>query len=317
MGDPYLCIRLAGLPFVAANFSFRGYWNGLGLSRIYLRTLVFIHVINIILSYVLVFGVFGFPKMGVFGAGLGTTVAQALGTIYYCIQARHKGPSTGFLKRGYQVSIRALLRLGTPVGVQTLLFSLGFLIFFTITERIGTRELGATQVLVTMALVSILPGVGFGLGAASLVGQALGAGRPDDARKWGWLCMGMAALSVGTVGILEAITAPFWLNLFIATDPAAAQLGITPLQIIGSCMVLDVIGVVLMNALIGAGATTTVMLWSGLTQYGIMLPVAWYVAVHTGYGLVGLWTAFAVYRAFFATAMIIIWRGRSWETSRV
>ncbi|HIA03183.1 MAG TPA: MATE family efflux transporter [Myxococcales bacterium] len=317
VGDPYLCARLAGIPFVAANFSFRGYWNGLSLSRIYLRTLVFIHVINIGLTYVLVFGFAGIPAMGVFGAGISTTIAQALGTIYYCLQAGHVGPVKGFLKRGYQVSIRSLLRLGTPVGIQSLLFSLGFLIFFTITERLGTQQLGATQVLVTMALISILPGVGFGLGGASLVGQSLGAGRVEDARYWGWLCMAMAAISVGLIGLGEALTAPFWMNTFIATDPMAAQIGITPLRIIGSIMVFDVIGVVLMNTLIGAGATTTVMWWSALTQYGIMLPAAWYAALHTSYGLIGLWSAFAIYRVIFALSMVVIWKGNSWTKAQV
>jgi multidrug resistance protein, MATE family len=82
-------------------------------------------------------------------------------------------------------------------------------------------------------------------------------------------------------------------------------------------MVFDVIGVVLMNTLIGAGATSTVLWWSALTQYGIMLPAAWYAALHTSYGLIGLWSAFAIYRIIFSLSMVVIWKGNSWTKVRL
>lgn len=316
-GTPYLSIRLAGIPFLAANFAFRGYWNGLSLSKLYLRTILLIHVTNVIVSYVLVFGLLGFPEMGVFGAGVGSTVAQAIGTIYYFYLARRQTSGDQFLKPGASSTLRELLRLGAPAGAQTLLFSTGFLIFFIITDKVGPKELGASQVLVTMALVSILPAVGFGLGGASLVGQALGASRPDDARKWGWLTVQLGCGLVGLIGLTEALAAPWLMETFIPTDPEAAALGIPALRIIGGMMVLDAVGVILSNTLIGAGAAKQVMYWSVATQYGVFLPVAWYAGLHLHVGLVGLWGAFAFYRILFGAAAVFMWRGDAWTRIKV
>jgi MATE family multidrug resistance protein len=313
VGVPYLAARLAGLPFVAANFAFRGYWNGLGLSRVYLRTLIVIHIANVAISYVLVFGLFGFPAMGVFGAGVGSTVAQAIGTAYYLYLARRLGGSEHFLSPNVSCSLKNLLKLGAPAGIQTLLFSLGFLVFFTITDRLGAKELGASQVLVTMALVSILPAVGFGLGAASLIGQALGAGRKDDAARWGWLTLYLGVGVVGLIGAAEALTAGWWMEMFIPADPAAAALGTPALRIIGAIMVVDAVGVILSNSLIGAGATRQVMVVSVVTQWGVFLPLGYVVAFHFQLGLMGLWAAFAFYRVLFAAAMLVIWRAGKWK----
>ena len=315
-GTPYLAIRLAGIPFLAANFAFRGYWNGLSLSKIYLRTILVIHAANVVISYGLVFGAFGFPEWGVFGAGVGSTAAQAVGTAYYFFQARRVGAKGQFL-RGRTSSLRELLRLGAPAGLQTVTFSSAFLIFFAITDRVGAQELGASQVLVTMSLVSILPALGFGLGCASLVGQALGANRPDDARTWGWLAVRMGCVLSGAIGLGEIALAQPLMDFFIPGDPAAAAMGVPALRVIGAVMAVDAVGVILSNALIGAGAPKLVMTWSVATQYGIFLPVAWLMGLHYDMGLVWLWGAFGAYRLMFAGIMAIMWRGKSWQQARV
>lgn len=317
IGTPYLAARLAGIPFVAANFAFRGYWNGLGLSRLYMKTLVSIHILNIGLSFLLVFGIGSFDGFGVFGAGIGSTIAQAFGTAYYFHLARHHGVPKGFLRPGHSTSLRELLRLGVPFGIQSLLFSVGFLIFFIITDRIGAQELGASEVLVTMALVSILPGVGMGLGAASLVGQSLGAGRPDDARKWGWLAMIMGCVLCGGIGLIESITAPWWMHWFIPTDPEAAALGIPSLRIIGAIMAIDAIGIVLSNSMIGAGATTLVMITSVACQYFLFLPLAYAAGLVLGWGITWMWVAFAIYRFVFSAICMVLWRGKRWQIKSV
>ena len=80
LGVPYLQARLFGMVGVGLNFAFRGYWNGINLSVIYLRTLVLMHTCNIFLNYVLIFGAWGFPEMGATGAGVGTAIATYLGS---------------------------------------------------------------------------------------------------------------------------------------------------------------------------------------------------------------------------------------------
>jgi len=317
VGTPYLAARLSGLAFVSANFAFRGYWNGLSLSRLYLRTLVVIHLVNVVLSYLLVFGVGSFEGWDVFGAGMGSTIAQAVGTLYYCHIASRHGVRKGFLQKNHSVSLRQLIRLGGPFGIQTLLFSLGFFIFFIITDHVGPRELGASQVLVTMSLVCILPGVGMGLGVASFVGQCLGANRPKDARKWGWLAMKLAVGICGSIGLVTAATASLWMTWFIPSDPVAAAMGIPALQVVGLVMTLDAVGIVLSNAMVGAGATKLVLIWSVTCQYGVFLPLAYLSAIVLGWSLTWMWVAFAIYRITFSVISVILWRSKHWQSAKV
>ena len=317
LGTPYLAARLAGLPFLAANFAFRGYWNGLGLARIYLETIIVIHIVNVMWSMILVFGAGPIPPLGVFGAGVGSTIAQAVGTIYYVRLAMSRGPSQRFYNGGRKTALRSLLRLGAPAGLQSMLFSLGFLAFFWITDKLGPEALGASHVLVTFALVSILPSVGIGLGAASLVGQSLGAGRPTDARTWGWLAL-MAGTAFGlATGLLAIFVAPGLLSMFIGGDPETVALATMPLRIIGLVMIIDASGVVLSNTLIGAGAAKQVMVWSLATQWGVFLPVAWYFGLQAGHGLIALWIGFAIYRLIFGAAMVWAWKGDGWLRHKI
>ena len=82
-GTPYLQVRLLAMTALGMNYSFRGYWNGINLSKIYLRTLVIMHLSNLLLNYLLIFGKFGFPELQTLGAGIGTAIANYIGTTVY------------------------------------------------------------------------------------------------------------------------------------------------------------------------------------------------------------------------------------------
>ncbi len=145
------------------------------------------HVCNVILNWLLIFGHLGLPALGATGAGIGTTISTYVGTaIYIGLALRHARP-LGFLRsRVDRSTVATMLRLSVPAGLQSFFFAAGMTAFFWIIGRIGTPELAASNVLVQLLLVAILPGVGFGMAAASLVGQALGRGDRDDAVRWGW-----------------------------------------------------------------------------------------------------------------------------------
>ena len=93
----YFGIRIIGLFALGMNFSFRGYWNGVNRSTVYMRTLIIMHIANVVLSYGFIFGAFGFPELGVVGAGLGTTLALYLASILYGIQCWLFARDNGFL----------------------------------------------------------------------------------------------------------------------------------------------------------------------------------------------------------------------------
>lgn len=317
LGVPYLRARLVAMTAVGMNFAFRGFWNGINQSRRYLQTLVIMHLCNVILNWLLIFGHLGLPALGCTGAGVGTAIASYLGTAIYIYLALRHARGSGFLKRLVdRQTMASMVRLSVPAGLQSFFFASGLTAFFWIIGKIGTLELAASNVLVQLLLVAILPGVGFGLAAASFVGQALGRGDPDDAARWGWDVSRLAMIVVGLISMLGVVAPDLILGIFLH-DPETLRLARFPLRLVGASMFLDTLGTVLLNALLGAGASRRVMIVSVSLQWGLFLPAAYLLGPVLGMGLTAVWVAQVAYRILQALVFAIIWRGRSWADLRI
>ncbi|MDP6945439.1 MAG: MATE family efflux transporter, partial [Myxococcota bacterium] len=242
VGVPYLQARLCGMVGVGLNFAFRGYWNGISLSVIYLRTLVLMHTCNIFLNYVLIFGALGFPELGATGAGVGTAIATYLGSAYYVLLAtRHARKRSLRHQRPVRRLLTSVLRLSVPNGIQMFFFASGLTVLFWIIGRVGTTEVAAANVLINVMLVAILPAVGLGLAAASLVGQALGRGDVDDAVRWGWDVVKVAVVFLTLLGLPMWLAPTSVLAVFIH-NPDTLALAVIPLQLVGLLIAVDGIG---------------------------------------------------------------------------
>jgi len=205
----------------------------------------------------------------------------------------------------------SMMRLSIPAGMQSFFFAAGLTAFFWIIGRIGTAELAASNVLVQLLLVALLPGVGFGLAAASLVGQALGRDDRDDAVTWGWDVSRLAMVVVG-IGALVGVVVPDLLLRIFLHDEQIIALARLPLRLLGATMVVETLGSVLMNALLGAGASKTVMVVSVTLQWGLFLPVAFLVGPVLGFGMSAVWAAQVGYRCLQGLIFASIWRSRKW-----
>src|SRR5437762_10327201 len=115
---------MVAVALVGMNFSFRGYWSAVKLTKLYLYTLIWMHALNIAFSWTLIYGKFGFPALGTAGAGIGTTLSIAAGTATYFWHAGRHARGHGFLMRMPSGDeMRSLLKLGLPSCIQQLLFS--------------------------------------------------------------------------------------------------------------------------------------------------------------------------------------------------
>lgn len=317
-GVPYFRVRMIGTIAVAINFAFRGYWNGVGLSHIYLRVLVFMQVVNLSLSYVLIFGKFGVSPLGATGAAIGTAVATFCGVASHFTTALFRARSAGFLRAlPAAETLRAVLRLGIPSGLQQLFFSGGMLALFWIVGRVGTTELAAANLLVNVVMVGILPGMGLGLAALSLVGEALGQRLPREARRWGWEVCRVGMLLIALVGLPLVVAPQPILDLFSGGDALLVATASAPLRVSGYALVFDVVGMVLMNALMGAGDTRRVALISIGLQWLVFLPLMYAVGSLWGGGLLEIWLVQSLARVVQAGVFAAIWRGSSWQGIRV
>jgi putative MATE family efflux protein len=317
LGTPYLQARLAAMVALGMNFAFRGYWNGVNMSKVYMRTLIVMHASNIFLNWVLIFGKLGLPALGCTGAGVGSAIATYLGAAMYVLQGLMFARRAGFL-RGLpdRKTIMTMLRLSVPAGIQQFFFASGMTVFFWIIGKVGTAELAASTVLVHLLLVAILPGIGFGMASASLVGQALGRGEVDDARAWGWDVARIAVVLVGLMALFGLFFPSLMLGLFLH-DPKTLTLAKLPLQIVAATMWWDTLGLVMMNSLLGAGDTQRVMAVSVSLQWGLFLPAAYLIGPILGFGMTGVWLAQVGYRALQSVAFVTIWRRGKWAEIEV
>ncbi len=323
-GVPYLQARILAMVAVGMNFAFRGYWNGVNLSKLYLRTLLVMHAANITLNWLLIFGNLGAPQMGAAGAGVASAIATYIGTGYYVLLGLRHAGKAGFLRRlPDREGFRTIGRLALPNAFQQLFFAAGFNVLFWIiahsniaSDAVATAEVAAANVVINVTLVAVLPGLGLGLAAASLVGQALGRRDPADAMAWGWDVVRIAAGVMSVLGLPMLLFPDAILGVFLQHD-ATIDIARGPLRLVGATIGIDAIGMVLMNALIGAGASRTSMVVSITTQWFLFLPVAYLLGPVFGLGLMAIWIANSTYRGLMAVIFAHLWRRGRWAEIEV
>ncbi|NVJ65052.1 MAG: MATE family efflux transporter [Gammaproteobacteria bacterium] len=311
-GVPYLQARFAGIWAIGLNFSYRGYWSAIKRTEYYLRTLLVMHSLNILLNYCLIFGNFGFPELGTMGAGIGTSVSLTLGTFYYHYLAQKHTSEFGYLKHlARWATLKDIIKISLPSSIQQLFFAAGFTALFWIIGKVGTNELAAANAITNVMLVGILPCIALGIGAATLVGQALGRKDPQDAYLWGWDVSKMALIfSIGLGIIFYLFTDPI-MGIFLKEE-AALKAAHWPFKLSALVIIIDAVGLVFLNALSGAGYTKPPMYVSLITQWLMFLPVAFYLGPIMGLSFTLIWVAYGVYRVIQTLAFIWLWQKRSW-----
>ena len=316
-GAPYFRARLAGIAAVGMNFAFRGYWNAVGQPMVYLRTLLVMQALNVALNYVLIFGALGFPALGALGSGLGTAIATWAGAAIYAAEGWRRARPAGFLVRPPgRRTMRTVARVSAPASIQQFSFASGFTAMMWIVGLVGVAELAAANVIVNLLLAPVLVGLALGLAAGALVGRALGRGDRDSARRWAWDVVKVAAVAMGGLGLPMALAPQFLLGAFIA-DPETLAIAEAPLRLTGVTVLADALGLVMMSALTGAGATRATMKVSFGLQWCLFLPAAYLAGPALGGGLLEIWYCYAAWRAAQAVAFAALWRRGRWADIRL
>ncbi len=312
LGTPYLQVRVAAMVAVGMNFSFRGYWSAIHMTGLYLKTLLMMHALNIFLNWVLIFGNLGAPALGVYGAGLATTISVYCGTAIYFMFALRHARDKGFLHGvPSRQTLWQQLKLSLPASMQQVAFSAGLVTLVWIVGQIGTAEVAAVNVLMTFHITAILPAFGMALAATTLVGNALGRNDVEDAARWGWNVAILTAIYGVVLGLILIPLARPILGFFL-TNAETAELAFLPMVFWALAIGFDTMGMVLMNALIGAGDTRRSMWISVIAQWLFFLPLAYLIGPVLGFGLIGVWLLNGVYRAGQALVCAQQWHARKW-----
>ncbi len=307
----WLILQAVFVGFIQAN---TGFWNGIGLSRVYLYSLLIMHAANIALNYIFIFGKLGAPQMGAEGAGFATALASVLGAFLYLRLGLKFGKPYGYLRKlPTRKDIKGIVRLAIPAGMQQLLDIAALTITYSIVGMVGTMELACYSVLINLINLVGLPAWGLGTAGATLVGQALGEKNIKDAGAWAVDVLKLGVLAMAIIGI------PFWmfpeliLSIWIH-DPETLQSAVIPTRILGVMIAFNGIGYMLSMMLNGAGDIRRVTLINLATQWLILVPGAYLFGIEWGFGLLGIWLTHQFgYRAGQSLIFALCWRQGKWS----
>ena len=319
-GSGYLKIRFLECFSFLIIMLFRGFFNGIGHTRVYMVVMFVSNAMNVILNYLLIFGHFGFPRLEVMGAGVASTISSYLGLAIifgYALLSKYRKPYHILRLSDFHPKLLVDIgRLCWPVALRLILVHASFTVFLKIMGMVGTAELAASNIVIAITSLSWMPGHGVGVASATMVGQSMGRGKPDDAEKYGWESVKLGIIFMGFFGALFfVIPAPF---LWIFTqDPRVIELGTIALRILAAIQFIDAVGIILSESLEGAGMVRYVMRTEIMISWLYFVPASFLFSVTLGWGIAGGWFSLAGYALLFAFSMSYKFREGSWKSVKV
>ncbi len=327
LGTTYSRMRMLGVPAMVLTFSYKAFFDGIGRTRVHLYAALVMNLLNIGLNYILIYGApaLGVPAMGLAGAGLASALSTYVGLLI--MVGISLGPASrkyDFYRRAHTrwTLIRDIVRLMLPSGSATVILMIGFMLFMRFVGQIdaevgGNTYSAATKALMDTASLCFMPVIALGTATATAVSQSLGAGKPDLAARYGWESVRLGVYVMFVVaGVFLAFPQEI-LRVWAPNDPAVAAAGAEALRIVAAGLPALVVGLVLSQALYGAGANTFVMVVEGLLHFGVLVPLSWLLGPRLGYGLEGVWLAACLYTNLMGLAMALKFLGRGWRSIRL
>ena len=324
--------RMLGAPLGVALWAILGFFNGVSRPRVTVMTTAIVGIVNALLNQVFIFEL----GWGIAGAAWATNASMLLGVLFavfvFLRADLRRSYRTHVTWRPDAANLWREFKLGLPMGAMYAADLFGMALFALMQVRLGQVDGATTQIVVMLTSVAYLPGVGLALAGTTLVGQSIGAGDRDWARRLGNSVIAATTGYMGAVGVLLALLGPWVLPLFVnAADPQAPdvlKLGVVLLWIAAGYQLFDGLQLASGFALRGAGdARVPAVIFLALA-WGVFVPLAhmlsfapgegWFdVLPQFGYGAVGGWFALLTYVVLLAGALHLRWRSRRWQTLRI
>jgi putative MATE family efflux protein len=318
-GTTFTRVMLGGNASVLLLFLINGIFRGAGDAQLSMRTLWLANAINIALGPCLIFGLGPFPELGVTGAAIATTTGRSVGVLFGLAQFMRQSGRIRLHRRHLRLDpglISKLVKLSGTGTFQVLVGTASWIALVRILATFGSEALAGYTIAIRIVLFALLPSWGMSNAAATMVGQALGAKKPERAEKAVWMAGFYNVCFLGVVSVLFFVGARPIVALF-TQDPAVAEFARDALRILALGFVLYAYGMVLSQAFNGAGDTWTPTLLNLFAFWLLELPVAYALAVVFGFGPHGAFIAITVAFSIFALLAVAMFRRGTWKTKMV
>lgn len=314
-GANYTRIMLGGNATVMFIFLLNAVFRGAGDASLALKSLVLANTLNLILDPLFIFGVGFFPELGVTGAAVATNIGRGVGILFQLYLLLNGRGVIRIVMRQLQFHakvIRRLFQISLNGMLQYLIGSSSWIFLVRIISEFGSEAVAGYTIAIRIIIFSILPSWGMANAAATLVGQNLGAKKPERAEKSVWESSFYNMIFLLGVSVVFIIFAPFFIRIFDAT-PRVVEVGVWCLRITCTGYLFYAYGMVVSQAFNGAGDTKTPMWINVFCFWIVQIPFAYLIAVVLGWGPVGVFIAIALSESLLAIISIIIFRQGKWK----
>lgn len=290
----YFRIIMGGMIFNCLQMVINSAQRGAGNTKITMRTNITSSIVNVLFNYLLINGNLGFPKLGMTGAALATV----LGTVVACIMSfasimkKDNFVSLPYIVR-YKLkpkmkSLISIIRLAYSVFFEQILMRVGFMLTAIMAADKGTYAMAAHQVGMNIMGLTFSFGDGLQSAAVALIGRSLGEGDPDKAKEYGNICKKFAILIAAFLAVVYYFGAHPMMSLFFEEEEIVS-IGVNIMRVIIFVVLFQIIQVVYMGCLRGAGDTLYTAIASTISVTIIRTVVSYLFGYTFGWGIVGIW----------------------------
>ncbi|MFV0421457.1 MATE family efflux transporter [Oleidesulfovibrio sp.] len=322
----YFRVLTVGAVFGLLSSAISCFYSGRGITRPVMIANVVAMIVNIPLDYAMIYGVWGFPEMGIAGAGLATVSGWALTFLLLAaVTFTRKNDYLFGVLRNWRLDgelFMRMMRFGLPSGVNYFfeIFAITFFVF--VIGRLGKVELAATNIVFSIDSLAFLPMLGLNIAVSTMVGQAIGAGKPDSAATAASSTLHLAMAWMFCIGVLFIIFPGALLDWFRPSDISVAEYGpirdsgIILMRFVAFYCLFDAISLVYFGAVKGAGDTYFVM-WAMVASCLTMVVAIVVIRLWFDAGLISLWFVLTAYAVSLSLSALLRYRGGKWRNMRV
>jgi putative MATE family efflux protein len=318
-GHLYTRIILGGNAFVVLLFLINGIFRGAGDAAVAMRTLWLSNLINLALDPCLIYGFGPFPALGLTGAAVATTTGRSIGVAYQVWSLLNGRNRIAVARRHLRIDWPVMHRLARKAGTATIQYFIAFASWVSlarINAQFGSAAVAGYTLAIRIIMFALMPSWGICNAAATLVGQNLGARRPERSERAVWLAGTYNSCLLTLVGFCFYVFAKPLVGLF-TNDAQVAAYGIECLRIVSLGYPFYAWGMVMEQAFNGAGDSATPTGINLFCYWIFQIPLAWTLAVRFGFESRGVYLAISIAESVLAVVSVLLFRRGKWKQVQV
>ncbi len=315
----YTTLMLGGNVVIMMLFIINAIFRSAGDAAIAMKVLWLGNIINIILDPCLIFGIGFFPEMGITGAavatliGRGTAVLVQFYLLFFGKKRVHLKLETMYIN--IRVMLK-LLKLSTGTIGQNLIGTTSWIGLFRIVSIFGSEVVAGYTIALRIIAFSLMPSWGISNAASTLVGQNLGARKPERAERSVWVTGWVNMILLGFIGLILFLIPDYFIRIFIDNDNVI-RAGAMGLKIISIGFIAYGLGMVLTNSFNGAGDTSTPLIINFFAYWILEIPLAWFLSIHAGLDENGVFWSIVIAETVLTVVAWLIFRRGKWKLKMV